>query len=84
MNVRDTRDRQEVLEVYRWSVAQAGLGLLEQLPNWDSASTWHNSLFRDSSTGRQWVVYLADHAWPGEVRLVTTDATAAQEAHRRK
>ena len=76
MEARNTKQRQEVLEIYRWSLAQAELGAIEQLPNWDAASTWHNSLFRDLSNGKQWVVYLADQAWPGEVRLVTMSVAA--------
>jgi hypothetical protein len=73
MDVRNTKQRQEVLEIYRWSLAQTEF---EQIPNWDATSTWHNSLFRDSATGKQWVVYLADQAWPGEVRVVTTALAA--------
>ena len=76
MDVRNTKQRQEVQEIYRWSVTQAGLGQLEQIPDWDTASTSHNSLFRDVATGKQWVVYLSDQAWPGEVRLVTTSPAA--------
>ena len=76
MDIRNTKQRQEVLDTYRWSVAQAEKGQIEQLPNWDTASTWHNSFFRDLGTGQQWVVYLADQAWPGEVRLVTTSLAA--------
>lgn len=75
MDVRSTRDRAEVRRIYQWSVAQVGLGFVEQVPNWDRASTWHNSLFRNLATGKQWVVYLDDQAWPGEVRLVTTSMT---------
>ena len=76
MNVRNTKQRQAVQEIYRWSVAKAGLGQLEQIPDWDTASTWQNSLFRDLAAGKQWVVYLSDQAWPGEVRLVTTSSAA--------
>jgi hypothetical protein len=76
MDIRNTKQRHEVLEIYRWSVAQAERGLAEQLSNWDTDSTWHNSLFRELATGKQWVVYLADQAWPGEVRLVTTSLAA--------
>jgi len=76
MDIRNTEERPEVLEIYRWSVVQAELGLAEQLSNWDTDSTWHNSLFRELATGRQWVVYLADQAWPGEVRLVITSPAA--------
>jgi hypothetical protein len=71
MDIRNTSKRQDVTDVYRWSLAQADRGLVEQVPNWDAASTWHNSLFRELATGRQWVVYLPDQAWPGEVRLIT-------------
>lgn len=70
MNVLNTQRRQEVLEIYRWSVAQVASGAVEEVAGWDCASSWHNSLFREQASGRQWVVYLPDHAWPGEVRLL--------------
>ena len=76
MEIRNSRDRKVVAEVYRWSRAGAISGSIEERQNWDRSSSWHNSLFRDLDTGRQWVVYLADQAWPGEVRLVTTSLTA--------
>lgn len=72
MEIRNTKLREEVQEVYQWSLAQTALGQLEQIPNWDTASTWHNAWFRDAVSRKQWVVYLPDQAWPGEVRLVTT------------
>jgi hypothetical protein len=78
MIVRNTNRRSEVLEIYRWSVAEAELGHVQQLPDWDATSTWHNSLFRDLAAGQQWVVYLPDHAWPGEVRLVSGSAVTSQ------
>jgi hypothetical protein len=76
MDVLNTKQRQEVSDIYRWSIDQARQGLLQQIPNWDTGSTWHNALFRDLASGKQWVVYLADQAWPGEVRLVTTSLAA--------
>ena len=76
MEVRNTKQRDEVLEVYRWSVGQAHLSHLEQVAKWDSDSPWQNSLFRDLTSGKQWVVYLADQAWPGEVRLVSGSVVA--------
>jgi hypothetical protein len=76
MEVCNTKQRDEVLEVYRWSVGQAHLNHLEQVANWDGDSPWQNSLFRDLTTGKQWVVYLADQAWPGEVRLVSGSVVA--------
>ena len=76
MDVRNTTKWQEVVDVYRWSLDQTQRGLVEHLPNWDATSTWHNSLFRELATGRQWAVYLADQAWPGEVRLVRSTLAA--------
>lgn len=76
MEVRNTKMRDEVLEVYWWSVGQAHLEHLEQVANWDRDSPWQNSLFRDLTSGKQWVVYLADQAWPGEVRLVSGSVVA--------
>lgn len=70
MEVRNTQQRLEVAAIHRWSVAQVRLGLLEESPNWDADSPWHNSRFRDPASGQAWVVYVADHAWSGEVRLL--------------
>src|SRR5262245_7942061 len=70
VEIRNTRERAEVLKIYQWSIAQVAIGLVGEVQNWDRGSTWHNSLFRDLETGKQWAVYLADQAWPGEVRLV--------------
>jgi hypothetical protein len=76
MEVRNSKQRQEVLDSYRWSLAQTDRGLVEHIPNWDASSPWHNAFFREVATGKQWVVYLADQGWPGEVRLVSSSPVA--------
>ena len=76
MKIRSTNQRDEVADILRWSLALAERGLAEHTPNWDTQSTWQNSLFRELATGRWWVVYLADHAWAGEV-LVIPEGPAA-------
>ncbi len=69
MNSRPTTDRAEVQAAYRWSLSQAAARSLEQEDDWDRQSSWHNVRFVEKSTGRAWVIYMADHAWPAEVRV---------------
>ena len=76
MQVKNTKQRHEVLATYQWSLGQVSLGHVEQITNWDSSSTWQNSHFRELSTNLKWVVYLADHAWPGEVLLISSVQSA--------
>ena len=76
MEIRNTRDRRDVLEIYRWSIAQSLRGDCQQVPHWDAGSPWHNTLFHHRASGKQWVVYLADQAWPGEVRLLDSSTAA--------
>jgi len=45
-------------------------GRVEEIPDWEPRSPHYSSCFRELATGRQWVVTLADHAHPGEVRLL--------------
>jgi len=71
MKIHSTSDRARVLATYEWSMAQAALGHLQESLNWDPRSKWHNSHFLDPEGGRSWVVYLPDHAWSGEVRVLT-------------
>ena len=72
MRIRDTCDPREVEAVRRWSIAEKIAGRVEETPDWEPRSPFHNSCFRELATGRQWVVYLADHAYRGEVRLLGT------------
>jgi hypothetical protein len=72
MRIRDTRDRQEVEAIRRWSIAERIAGRVEEIADWEPRSPHYNSCFRESSTGRQWVIYLSDHAYGGEVRLLGT------------
>jgi hypothetical protein len=67
---RNTRDRAKVARVGAWSQEQASLGALSIVQNWDAASPWYNTRYTDEASGAQWVVYEADHAWAGEVRII--------------
>jgi hypothetical protein len=70
MNVQDTKDRKKVEAIRKWSLALVQEGKAEEVMNWDNESTWHNSKFKHLGTGQEWIVYLSDHAWPGEVKLI--------------
>lgn len=70
MTPRNTKERPKVAAVSAWSEAQALLGALSMVRNWDAASPWYNSKYTDEVSGAQWVFYEADHAWPGEVRII--------------
>lgn len=63
-------ERAEVVRVGAWSKEQASLGALSMVQNWDGTSPWHNTKYSDEASGGQWVVYEADHAWAGEVRVI--------------
>lgn len=70
MRAQDTKNRRKVEEIRKWSLALVQEGKAEEFLNWDKDSTWHNSRFKDLASGQEWVIYLADHAWPGEVRVI--------------
>jgi hypothetical protein len=46
-------------------------GFVTEVKNFDTGSTWHNSKYKCLSTNREWVVYLPDHAFGGEVKVVS-------------
>jgi hypothetical protein len=68
--IQNTRDRAEVERVRHASVELANIGAVQWTDNWDENSTSHNTLFTHSASGAEWVVYLGDHAWSGEVRVL--------------
>jgi hypothetical protein len=70
MKVQDTKDRRKVEAIKKHSLALVREGKAEEVLNWDKESTWHNSKFKNLESGQEWVVYLADHAWPGEVKII--------------
>lgn len=74
MRVQATFDRALVYETYEWSMKQVAIGALEHFPNADTASYWENARFQDPMSGREWIVYLPDHSWPGEVRVLVPAA----------
>jgi hypothetical protein len=68
--IRSTRDRAEVERVRMVSLDLLNAAALERVKDWDSISTWHNEKFRHEPTGAEWVIYLPDQAWPGEVKVL--------------
>lgn len=76
MKPRNTRERAEVARVGEWSQEQASLGVLSIVQNWDAASPWHNTKYTEEASGAQWVVYEADQAWAGEVRIIQEPRSA--------
>lgn len=69
--VRNTRDRRTVDDIHRLSIVGVNAGEVSEELGWDSNSCWYNSKFTHQASGMQWVVYLADHAWSGEVKVLT-------------
>ena len=69
--VRGTTSRAEVQRIYDWSREQVALGFVQEHKNFDTASPWHNSKFTHATSPLEWVVYLPDQAWSGEVRLIS-------------
>jgi hypothetical protein len=87
--IRGTRDRAEVEHVLLKSLELVRLGLAEKEDDWEPGSIWYNTKFTHVASGAEWVVYLADHAWPGEVRVlnaagiaeISHDTALEQEGH---
>ena len=75
MKIIETQDRAKVEAIYKWSMKLTQEGIVEEFKNWEPKSPWHNSKFLNKETGEQWVVYLADQAWSGEVKFITTELT---------
>lgn len=71
--ISNTKNRDQVAHFWKCSISLVTEGKAEEVKNWDSNSPWHNSKFRDLSTNVEWVVYLADQAWPGEVRILDNE-----------
>jgi hypothetical protein len=69
--IRSTNDRAEVEHVRLLSLELVRLSLVQYQDDWEPRSPWHNTKFTHIASGAEWVVYLADHAWPGEVRVLT-------------
>ena len=70
MKPENTRDRAKVEAMRSMSVRLVAEGKAEKIDNWDAQSPWYNTKFIDLESGDQWVVYLADQAWSGEVKLL--------------
>ncbi|MCE0495176.1 hypothetical protein [Vibrio salinus] len=70
MKVENTKDRVKVEAIRKWSIQLVSEGRVEEVKNWDAKSPWHNSKFSNLSNNIEWVVYWADQAWPGEVKLL--------------
>ncbi len=70
MNIESTRDRAKVESLRKHSISLVIQGLVEEHRNWDAKSPWHNSKYVEKATGKQWVIYLPDHAWSGEVKVL--------------
>lgn len=72
MKVENTRDRKKVEAIRKWSIQLVLEGKLSEVKNWDDSSTWHNSKFVDSSENVEWIIYLPDQAWSGEVKILNS------------
>ena len=70
MKFTPTKDPRKVQRILQASAALVQDGKAEEELNWDPNSPWHNSKYTDLETGFQWVVYLPDHAFPGEVKVI--------------
>jgi len=70
MDIENTRDRAKVESLRKHSLSLVNQGLAEEHQNWDIKSPWHNSKYVEKATGNQWVIYLPDQAWPGEVKVL--------------
>ncbi len=71
MKVCSTTNRRIVEKIRKYSESMVREGLVTEVKNYDEMSTWHNSKYECLSTNREWVVYLPDHAFGGEVKLIS-------------
>lgn len=76
MIIKETKERKIVNQTYKWSIEAVNEGTVEEIKNWDKGSPFHNSKFRDLNTGKEWLIYQPDQAWPGEVRFVSSSIVA--------
>ena len=76
MEITNTKDRSKVQAIWKWSMQLVNQGKAEEIKNWEKKCPWHNSKFREIATKKQWVVYLPDQAWSGEVKLITTELSS--------
>ncbi|MFO0820822.1 MAG: hypothetical protein U1A77_22935 [Pirellulales bacterium] len=75
--IRNTRNRSLVDAIHRLSISGVNDFQIEEELNADATSPWHNTRFTHLATGLQWMVYLADQAFPGEVRICNVGTTIA-------
>ena len=73
VKITNTKDRALVEEIWRFSRSLVADGKAEEVKNWDAKSPWHNSRFKVASTNLEWIVYLSDQAWSGEVRVLKNE-----------
>jgi hypothetical protein len=70
MEIINTKDRHKVEQLRKFSMKLVSTGAAIETRNWDSKSTWHNSKFTNTETSQEWVIYLPDHSWSGEVKVL--------------
>jgi hypothetical protein len=70
MELSDTTNRQLVERIRQYSERLVSEGSATEVRNYNSKSTWHNSKYTCTDTKREWVVYLPDHAFGGEVKIL--------------
>ena len=69
-NIVNTKDRKRVEVIRQFSIELVKSHKATVVNNWDPRSTWHNSKYLEVNTGREWVVYLSDQAWPGGIKVL--------------
>tara|TARA_B100001093_G_scaffold495511_1_gene540083 strand:- start:479 stop:721 length:243 start_codon:yes stop_codon:yes gene_type:complete len=69
--IRNTKSRQQVQDVIKKSIELKNQGLVQEIKNWDKNNLdKYNSLYTHNQTGKKWVIYLPDHAYSGEVKVL--------------
>ena len=71
-----SKDREQVAETHEFSRGGVSSEELVEDVDWDAESPWLNSRFTHLETGKRWIVYLADQAWPSEVRVLKMESKA--------
>jgi len=70
MEIVNTKGRAKVEAIRLFSTQLVIAGKVKESMNWDAKSHWHNSKYIDLVNEQEWVIYLADQAFSGEVRVL--------------
>ena len=73
--VKNTCSGKRVHEAIKKTMQLKNQDKVSEIKNWDEENpSKYNSLFIHKKTGLKWVIYLPDHAYQGEVKIIKEKA----------